>query len=329
MKTPMRDRPKFIDHSSQPTASPSEGTIVFVHGIYSYGKRCFGSLADELRTHPPFAAWRFYYYDYDYRLPIAKSGLDFADRLAEKFGKHDKKSVTLISHSMGGLVSRLALLQGCDRLKCVGRLVMLGTPNSGAVSSARLALLSNLMRTTADGICSITDFQRGILQLSNVTNIFDPLIRDVGCVAQTSCVEYVTIPGMCFNRDTPLSPRAAGVGFRAANAALGILNLIPGLSTRFSLPHDGIVEEKSVDMLSETSEQFSERKCVGVNQNGQYAYLHIRHTDYREVNHVQIQSAQRTVEILKDLLTRQRASDWRTKLAPGQAYTFNPEVCPD
>jgi pimeloyl-ACP methyl ester carboxylesterase len=65
-------------------------------------------------------------YDYDWRLGVDELGAALADRVR----KESAKRVMIVAHSMGGLVSRAALLQpGTERVE---RLVLLGTPNFGS-----------------------------------------------------------------------------------------------------------------------------------------------------------------------------------------------------
>jgi len=65
-------------------------------------------------------------HDYDWRLGIEESGALLACRLRE----HGSGRVAIVSHSMGGLVSRIALtLPGTQHVE---RVVLLGTPNSGS-----------------------------------------------------------------------------------------------------------------------------------------------------------------------------------------------------
>ncbi|MEI6417842.1 MAG: caspase family protein [Sphingomonadales bacterium] len=64
--------------------------------------------------------------------PIADTGLALKARLAMAgFGPNDNKQLTILSHSMGGLVSR-AMIELHDGAAMVDHLVMCGTPNGGS-----------------------------------------------------------------------------------------------------------------------------------------------------------------------------------------------------
>ena len=81
----------------------------------------------NLRAHG-FAAE---FHDYDWRLPVAESGRVLAERLRML----QPARVALVAHSMGGLVSRAALmLPGTGHVE---RLVLLGTPNSGSFAAVQ------------------------------------------------------------------------------------------------------------------------------------------------------------------------------------------------
>ncbi|MBC7982651.1 MAG: alpha/beta fold hydrolase [Candidatus Obscuribacterales bacterium] len=63
---------------------------------------------------------------YDWR----KSVTDSAARLLQRLSKEHSKSVTIIGHSMGGLVARAAL--AADKQKRIGKIIQMGTPNFGS-----------------------------------------------------------------------------------------------------------------------------------------------------------------------------------------------------
>lgn len=94
--------------------------------IVSLGAVLYSHLKLKLRLRA--AGFGVTLYDYDWRLDIASLGQALAARLRE----HARHPVALVAHSMGGLVSRVALThQGTEH---VGRIVLLGTPNRGAFS---------------------------------------------------------------------------------------------------------------------------------------------------------------------------------------------------
>jgi pimeloyl-ACP methyl ester carboxylesterase len=66
------------------------------------------------------------FYDFDWRQNLDTLGRKLADHL-----KNEEKAaeITLVAHSMGGLVSRAALALGARKVR---RLIMLGTPNYGS-----------------------------------------------------------------------------------------------------------------------------------------------------------------------------------------------------
>ena len=83
---------------------------------------------------------------YDWRLDLE----ELADVLIERIKAEPFAKVSLVGHSMGGLIARLALRDDEVREK-VDRLVMLGTPNHGSFNSLQLfegthALASNVER---------------------------------------------------------------------------------------------------------------------------------------------------------------------------------------
>ncbi|MEM7558488.1 MAG: CHAT domain-containing protein [Planctomycetota bacterium] len=70
-------------------------------------------------------------FHYDWRYSIPKIG----EKLVEYINELSDESVMVVAHSMGGLVTRAALHQGCDK---IDRVVMIGTPNKGSFSPVQL-----------------------------------------------------------------------------------------------------------------------------------------------------------------------------------------------
>jgi len=88
--------------------------------LYSYLR-----LKLQLRT----AGFAVSFHDYDWRLGIDELGHAFAERLRAE----PAKRLAIVAHSMGGLVSRAAVvLPGAERVE---RIVLLGSPNFGSFAA--------------------------------------------------------------------------------------------------------------------------------------------------------------------------------------------------
>jgi pimeloyl-ACP methyl ester carboxylesterase/O-acetyl-ADP-ribose deacetylase (regulator of RNase III) len=70
------------------------------------------------------------FWGYDWRQDLSAT----AEQLVRRIERESAPEVFIVAHSMGGLISRLALAQGAKKVK---RVVMLGTPNHGAYLAAQ------------------------------------------------------------------------------------------------------------------------------------------------------------------------------------------------
>ena len=149
--------------------SRKSGTIIFVHGILSNCASCFENMLRSFRNDERFSGFSLGTFDYDYDNDMATSSENLTEFINDTSAD---TPVTLVSHSMGGLVARLAVLSGKVRVK---RLIMLGTPNFGAIRTAQLGLLSQIALRLAGKIYAV--FRNpGIRDLTRVTEVFrDPI----------------------------------------------------------------------------------------------------------------------------------------------------------
>jgi pimeloyl-ACP methyl ester carboxylesterase len=85
----------------------------------------------RLKLHLRAAGFAAEFHDYDWRLSIVQSGRALAERLRTL----RPARVAIVAHSMGGLVSRVALAQ--EGTRHVERLVLLGTPNCGSFAAVQ------------------------------------------------------------------------------------------------------------------------------------------------------------------------------------------------
>jgi pimeloyl-ACP methyl ester carboxylesterase len=85
----------------------------------------------RLKLHLTAAGFDPVFHDYDWRLGVDEVGRELARRVHAE--PHDE--LTLVAHSMGGLVSRAALnLPGTNK---VARVVLVGTPNHGSFAAVQ------------------------------------------------------------------------------------------------------------------------------------------------------------------------------------------------
>jgi pimeloyl-ACP methyl ester carboxylesterase len=85
----------------------------------------------KLRLRLRTAGFDVVFHDYDWRLGIEELAAAFAHRVRADRARR----ISIVGHSMGGLVARAALaLEGMHR---IGRLVMLGTPQGGSFASVQ------------------------------------------------------------------------------------------------------------------------------------------------------------------------------------------------
>jgi PGAP1-like protein len=88
--------------------------------LYSYLK---------LKLHLRAAGFAVSFHDYDWRLGVGELGRAFAERLRNE----PSERLAIVAHSMGGLVSRAAVvLPGAERVE---RVLLLGSPNFGSFAT--------------------------------------------------------------------------------------------------------------------------------------------------------------------------------------------------
>ena len=299
-----------------------EKALVFIHGIFSSHVTFEPLVAGLAERSPELARYGAYYFDYDFHQTIPASGRELAEVLGAAFPEK-KPEVTLVGHSMGGLVARTALLQAGD-LGMIKRLVMLGTPNHGTLHTARLGVLAHLVRETAAVLWTVFPRQAtGIKELTQIGKTITPLLQNGG-FERTRNVEYVSIPGLRFNEEAAWleAPEGTSPGLRGLAILFGLLQAVPGMKAELRIPHDGIVEARCVQ-LSSSPEYFSERPAVGLGRQAA-PYLHIMHPDYEAVDHVTIQRADRTISLLAELLAAPDLETWRLSLAERGEFNLVP-----
>jgi pimeloyl-ACP methyl ester carboxylesterase len=122
-------------------------------------------------------------YDYEnLSTPIAETALDLKKKLeAAGFGANDEKKLTLLAHSMGGLVSRWFIeREGGNAM--VDHLVMCGTPNNGSpfgkIDTAR-KILNVLTGVAMNYVPALIPFNGAVLFLLNRSKKITPTLEQM------------------------------------------------------------------------------------------------------------------------------------------------------
>ncbi len=113
----------------------AKNVLILVHGFLSESKSMARGLFNHLEQskiplHQQFDLVLGYDFE-NLNTSIPETAVDFEKQLvAAGFGKDDDKNVTILAHSMGGLIARQFIEQGVGK-DCVDSLIMCGTPNNG------------------------------------------------------------------------------------------------------------------------------------------------------------------------------------------------------
>jgi hypothetical protein len=221
---------------------------------------------------------------------------------------------------MGGLVARLALLS--NPLPFVRLLFLLGTPNAGAIRLSQLAILSQMMHAGFGGLFAVFPRASGIYELSRASRILEKYSANA---ANTSDVDYISIPGLLFHEDQALfeDVRSSGSKFFASlDAATRIMSALhPLLALQLGRPHDGIVEESSNNMITGPSGRWHEKKGSIGNQRGNHAatYAHAVLPACGKLNHIEIHSDLNVIDVIGRLILSSYATNQSNGMRPAPA----------
>ena len=301
--------------------------VVFVHGIRS-GHSTFEILANRLRALGVGDEFHFCYFDYKYRQSMAESAQQLADALRKAF--NNVCDVTIVGHSMGGLVARLALLNHGHEMEFVKRLVMLATPNHGTLHTGSLGVLAGLTREATGFVWARMTSKTGVKELTEVDEFFEEYLTDEN-VSRTRHVVYLSVPAKCFHEGASfvkLLTAKESRGLALLGPIFELISAHPGWSIGLKKPHDGIVEEASVYLGGGDAVSFSERRatCEGKPNRGPYA--HVCHDDHKKTNHVTIQEAQCTAMILATFLNLNDFDTWREQIYQFDRFVQKPDFHP-
>jgi pimeloyl-ACP methyl ester carboxylesterase len=301
-------------------AGSGGNAVVFVHGILSCHDT-FAKMRSSFLLDPAFTAWDVAYFDYDFWQAMPDSAEQLTIALQETFGGRARE-LTLVCHSMGGLVSRLAVLGASPRLPFLKRLVMLGTPNFGAIRPAQLNPLSQMVLRVTGTLWGVFTRKTGVIDLTHVHKQFAEFLDSANGTAKNAVgVEYVTLPGLYYN-DERFAWDSSG---NMASRSLALLNLgadwlvlaFPSAAVHVDRPHDGIVEATSVSLFTDTPGYWSE-KYASIHDPALReppTCAHIEHrSHFRELTHLTLQQDDLVTDIVKGILRHGSVREWRNQL---------------
>lgn len=117
-------------HLKAPKHNDKNEIVVLVHGLFL---RCLNmfTIGRFLNRH----GYEIYIYDYfSTRKQIFHHGVDLKNYLMRIFKMHPEKKVNIVTHSLGGIITReaVASLQRENEAEKIHRIVMLAPPNKGS-----------------------------------------------------------------------------------------------------------------------------------------------------------------------------------------------------
>lgn len=265
---------------------------------------------------PKLAGTEFHYFDYAFNEPMETNGIRLASALRAE-GLNANDNVALVAHSMGGIVSRFAILS--QRLEFVRILFLLATPNSGALRLSQLTALMQMVHWGTNRFLTLFPRHSGVTSLSNPAELIEKrranFVNAIG-------LDYISIPGRFYHEDRnrwELPRHPSGVAFTTLEAAL-----IRLLAVRMKRPHDGIVEETSNHLAK--CPRSTEKSYGGPRGERPATYAHLTMAACADVNHVEIHSDPVIVDVISELIALKFSNHDKPFTLEGWFASLAPEI---
>jgi hypothetical protein len=267
---------------------------------------------------PKLAGTEFHYFDYAFNEPMETNGIRLASALRAE-GLNANDNVALVAHSMGGIVSRFAILS--QRLEFVRILFLLATPNSGALRLSQLTALMQMVHWGTNRFLTLFPRHSGVTSLSNPAELIEKrranFVNAIG-------LDYISIPGRFYHEDRnrwELPRHPSGVAFTTLEAAL-----IRLLAVRMKRPHDGIVEETSNHLAKCPRSTEKSYSYGGPRGERPATYAHLTMAACADVNHVEIHSDPVIVDVISELIALKFSNHDKPFTLEGWFASLAPEI---
>jgi pimeloyl-ACP methyl ester carboxylesterase len=244
-------------------------------------------------------------YGYNHTRGLERNGRDLASAITDGI---PTGRVDVVGYSMGGLVARLAAMEG-PRIHTV---ITLATPNRGSLSNAELTTLGQLGRSVFEIISPIAPGMEGVKDLTRAAKIMSArrdavLQANPGLIINATGRRYASIPGLFYNKDQANFAWGPSVQITGLTASLALLGLRIRLM-KMERPHDGIVTERSNNISTAETHDWSEVHLVDPGPNGEPARCHAVIDCCRKHDHISILRDAAIAQFTAALLT---CDDWR------------------
>ncbi len=145
-----------------------DAAIVFIHGFGQNSQNTWGRFIDILNEDEKLKEWDIFLVGYTTNMMMDVAGLWAAAPPIDRLGQflhsvtnspplERYKSLTLVAHSMGGLVTQRALVDYADLRERANHVIFYGTPSAGLKKAGLAAKWKRQIRDMAKGSSFVTD----------------------------------------------------------------------------------------------------------------------------------------------------------------------------
>ena len=159
------------------------------YGTLEYYEKLYKALYEKYnKTHDVIL------FEYDWRLDVSVS----ADKLQEFINSKKYKNVSIVAHSMGGLVTSSYLAKSEDNRNKIDKVITLGTPYLGALKALRVP--EDPLSLLDSSFDNVFDMVKRIVESLNkdIPNCFDMLLGQVIDLVRTFPSMYQMVPYEAF-----------------------------------------------------------------------------------------------------------------------------------